>query len=69
MAEEQAEAARKHLQAIYESRLEVGPNFTALAEHMNHSQYAFWLEGIRCHLQECDAILAEQPDGTASPQA
>jgi len=63
MVEEQVEAARKHLQAIYESQLEVGPDFSALAEHRNHPKYSFWLEGIRRHLQECDAMLAEQPDG------
>ncbi len=62
MAEDQIEAARKHLQAVYQSRLEVGPNFTALAEYLHHPKYAFWLEGIRRHLQECEAILAEQPD-------
>jgi len=63
MVDEEVEAARKHLQAVYESHLEVGPNFTALAEHMNHPRYAFWLEGIRRHLQECETILAQQPDG------
>jgi hypothetical protein len=63
MVDEEVEAARKHLQAVYESHLEVGPNFTALAEHVNHPKYAFWLEGIRRHLQECEAILAQQPDG------
>jgi hypothetical protein len=66
MAEEQVEAARKHLRAIYESHLEVGPDFTALAEHMNHPKYAFWLEGIRRHLQECEAVLAEQPEERSS---
>jgi len=63
MVKEQVEAARKHLQAIYESQLEVGPDFSALAAHRNHLKYSFWLEGIRRHLQECDAMLAEQPDG------
>jgi hypothetical protein len=63
MVDEEVEAARKHLQAVYENELEVGPNFTALAEHMNHPRYAFWLEGIRRHLQECETILAQQPDG------
>ena len=62
MAEEQVEAARKHLQALYESHLEVGPDFSAVAEYISHPKYAFWLEGIRRHLQECEAILAEQPD-------
>ena len=61
VVEEEVEAARKHLQAVYRSQLEVGPDFAALNEHMNHPKYAFWLEGIRRHLGECEAILAEQP--------
>ena len=64
MAEQQVEAARLHLQAIYQSKLEVGPQFTALAEYTNHPKYAFWLEGIRRHLQQCEAIFAEQPDAS-----
>jgi hypothetical protein len=63
MVEEQVEAARKHLQAIYQSHLEVGPDFSALPEHQQHPKYAFWLEGIRRHLQECEAVLADQPEG------
>jgi hypothetical protein len=63
VVEEEVEAARKHLQAVYRSQLEVGPNLTALAGHMNDPKYAFWLEGICRHLGECEAILAEQPDG------
>jgi hypothetical protein len=61
--EEEVEAARKHLQAVYLSRLEVGPNLTALDRHLNQPKYTFWMEGIRRHLGECEAILAEQPDG------
>ena len=64
--DEEVEAARKHLQAIYESHLEIGPNFSALAEHTNHPKYAFWLEGIHRHLHECEEILAQQPDGAGS---
>jgi hypothetical protein len=63
VVEEQVEAAGKHLQALYESDLEVGPDFAALVEQVNHPKYAFWLEGIQRHLQKCEAILAEQPDG------
>jgi hypothetical protein len=62
VVEEQVEAARKHLRAVYESHLEIGPNFTALPEHVNNPKYAFWLEGIGRHLGECEAVLAEQPD-------
>jgi hypothetical protein len=65
VVEEEVEAARKHLEAVYRSQLEVGPNLTALDEHRNHPKYAFWLEGIRRHLGECESILAEQPDGRA----
>jgi hypothetical protein len=63
VVEEGVEAARKHLQALYESHLEVGPDFSALEPHVNHSKYAFWLEGIRRHLQQCESVLAEQPEG------
>jgi len=66
VVEEEVEAARKHLEAVYRSQLEVGPDLTALDEHRNHPKYAFWLEGIRRHLGECESILAEQPDGRAS---
>jgi len=62
LVEDEVEAARKHLQAVYESGLEVGPNLTALPEHVKNSKYAFWLEGIRRHLGGCEAILAGQPD-------
>ena len=63
VVEEEVEAARRHLQAVYRSGLEVGPDLAALDEHRNHPKYAFWLEGIHRHLGECEAILAEQPDG------
>ena len=65
VATEEVEAARAHLEAVYRSQLAVGPDLTALAEHRNHPKYAFWLEGIRRHLGECESILAEQPDGRA----
>ena len=63
VVDEQVEAARKHLQALYDSKLEVGRDFAALAEYAAHPKYAFWLEGVRRHLQRCDDILAEQPPG------
>ena len=59
---EEVEAAQKHLEAVYRSGLEVGPNLAALEAHANHPKYAFWLEGIHRHLDECEAILAEQPE-------
>ena len=62
MVEEQIEAARKHLLAIYQNQLEVGSKLTPLPEHAEHPKYSFWIAGIARHLQECDAILAEQPD-------
>jgi hypothetical protein len=69
LVEDEVEAARKHLQAVYRSQLEVGPNLVALNEHLNDPKYAFWLEGIRRHLGECEAILAEQPEGRTNPGA
>ena len=63
MVEEEVEAARTHLQAVYRSQLEVGPDLAALAEHLSHPKYAFWLEGIRRHLGACESTLAEQPEG------
>jgi len=63
VVDEQVEAARKHLQALYDSHLEVGRDFGAVAECAAHPKYAFWLEGVRRHLQRCDDILAEQPPG------
>ena len=64
VVEEQIEAAQKHLQALYENWLADGAGFeTALTEHASHPKYAFWLEGIRRHLQMCKAVLAEQPAG------
>ena len=62
VVEEGVEAARKHLQALDESHLEVGPNLSGLEPHANHSKYGFWLEGIHRHLQECERVLAEQPE-------
>lgn len=62
MVADEVEAARTHLRALYQSRLEVGADFAALDVHKNHPKYAFWLEGIHRHLAECEAILAEQPD-------
>ena len=59
MVEDEVDAAQKHLQALYQSRLEVGPDFAALDAHRNHPKYAFWLEGIHRHLGECEAILAK----------
>ena len=62
MVEDEVDAAQKHLRALYQSRLEVGPDLAALDAHRAHPKYAFWLEGIHRHLGECEAILAEQPD-------
>ncbi len=55
-------AAEKHLQAVYESGLEVGPDFGPLPPYTTHPKYAFWLEGIQRHLQNGEAVLADQPD-------
>ncbi len=59
-------AAGKHLEAIYETGLEVGPDFDAVSDGTPNPKYAFWLEGIRRHLQNGEAILADQPDSGRS---
>jgi hypothetical protein len=59
--EDAVEAAGKHLQAVYESGLEVGPDFGPLQGFAANLKYAFWLEGIHRHLRNCEAVLAEQP--------
>ena len=64
VVEEDVEAARKHLQAVYEAGFELGPGFSAVEESKANPKYAFWLEGIRRHLQICESILAEQPAAT-----
>jgi hypothetical protein len=63
VVEEEAGAAQKHLQVLYESGLAVGADFAGLGQYGAHPKYGFWLEGIRRHLARCEAILAEQPDG------
>jgi hypothetical protein len=59
--EEEVGAAQSHLRALYESQLEVGPDFAALEQHATHPKYAFWLEGIHRHLQRCEARLEDKP--------
>jgi hypothetical protein len=59
--EEAVEAAGKHLQAVYEAGFELGPGLSAVEESKANPKYAFWLEGIRRHLQMCESFLAEQP--------
>ena len=61
LVEEAVEAARKHLQAVYEAGFELGPGLSAVEESKANPKYAFWLEGIRRHLQSCESFLAEQP--------
>jgi hypothetical protein len=61
VVEEDVEAARKHLQAVYEAGFELGPGLSAVEESKANPKYAFWLEGIRRHLQMCERFLAEQP--------
>ncbi len=61
--EDEAGAAQKHLQVLYEAGLAVGADFKGLEEYATHPKYGFWLEGIHRHLARCEAVLAEQPDG------
>jgi hypothetical protein len=63
VVDDEVEAARKHLQALYQSGLEVGPEFAALPAHAADPKCAFWLEGIHRHLRSCESVLAEQPAG------
>jgi hypothetical protein len=61
VVEEEVESARKHLQAVYEAGFELGLGLAALEESKANPKYAFWLEGIRRHLETCENFLAEQP--------
>ncbi len=63
VVEEEVEAARKHLQALYAAGFELGPGLSAVEESKTNPKYAFWLEGICRHLQTCEHFLAEQPSG------
>ena len=54
-------AAGRHLAVIYETGLEVGSGLSAMPELASNPKYAFWLEGIRRHLQTAEATLDEQP--------
>jgi hypothetical protein len=63
VVEEEVESARKHLQAVYEAGFELGLGLSAVEESKANPKYAFWLEGIRRHLQSCESFLAEQPAG------
>ncbi len=64
--EEEVEAARKHLLALYEAGFELGPGLSAAGESGTNPKYAFWLAGIRRHLQMCEDFLAEQPSAAES---
>jgi hypothetical protein len=59
--EDAVQAAGKHLEAVYNSGLEVGPDFGPLPACAANAKYAFWLEGIRRHLLTGEDVLAEQP--------
>lgn len=61
VVEEAVEAAGKHLQALYEAGFVLEPGLSAVEESKTNPKYAFWLEGIRRHLQTCETFLAEQP--------
>jgi hypothetical protein len=63
VVEDETGAARKHLQALYASGFEVGPDFAAVQLPAADPKYAFWIEGIHRHLARCQAIIADQPAG------
>lgn len=61
--EQEVEAAQLHLRALYEAGLQVGAGLGPLPQHANDPKYAFWLEGIRRHLQRCAEALGAQGAG------
>jgi len=68
VVDEQINAARLHLNALYDHGLALGPGLTALPGAAAHPKYAFWVEGIRRHLEHCEASLGTA-DGATSPGA
>lgn len=67
VVEEQLDAARLHLEALYDHGLVVGPGLTALPEAEAHPQYAFWIAGIRRHIEQCEASLGVTRASGPSP--
>jgi hypothetical protein len=63
VVDEQINAARLHLTALYDHGLAVGPRFTAVESGSPHPKYAFWLEGIRRHIQQCESSLGSASGG------
>lgn len=66
--DEQMAAARIHLTALYNSGLEIGPDFTELPACAAHPKYAFWCAGIRRHIQICEASLGNPLPHPAAAQ-
>lgn len=66
VVDEQINAARLHLAALYQHGLAVGPGLTALPSAGPHPKYAFWLEGIHRHIQHCEASLGTGLAGNAA---
>jgi hypothetical protein len=58
--EQEVDAAELHLRALYEAGLEVGADLGALPQYAKDPKYAFWVEGIRRHLQRCAEALGAQ---------
>lgn len=61
--EQEVGAAQLHLRALYEAGQEVGAGLGALPQYAKDPKYAFWLEGIRRHLQRCAEALGVQGAG------
>lgn len=57
VVDEQINAARLHLNALYDHGLALAPGLTALPGSAAHPKYAFWVEGIRRHIEHCEASL------------
>lgn len=66
VVDEQINAARLHLTALYQHGLAVGPGLTGLPTAEPHPKYAFWLEGIHRHIQHCEASLGTGRPGSAA---
>lgn len=69
VVDEQINAARLHLTALYDHDLAVGPGLTALPGAAAHPKYSFWLEGIRRHIAQCEASLGTARSPGESPAA
>lgn len=69
VVDEQMDAARLHLAAIYEHGLAVGPDFAPVKAGEATPKYAFWLEGLRRHIESCEVSLGTPPGSRGAATA